>query len=127
MTRKKKIEGLGGWLILPIIGLFISVPAILLDIIFTASIYKFDSLVAIFYTIDIVLFVWIIVTLIAIFKKKKYAPNVMISFLIGNIVIQLGLSAYVMDYSSVLGPVISAAIWIPYFVLSERVKNTFVN
>jgi len=123
---KEKLKGIGGWLILPIIGLFVSIPILLYDIISTLSLYEMDSLLGFSLFIDGAFIVFIIITLIAMFNKKKYLPKLMISFYLANFILQLVLSMITEEYDSFLQSLISAAIWIPYFVKSQRVKNTFV-
>lgn len=124
---KEKLKGLDGWLILPIIGLFISIPILLYDIVSTLGLYEMDFFIGFLIFIDIVIIVFIIVTLVAMFNKKKYLPKLMISFYLTNIILQGVLAFLIEDYSGVIPPLITGAIWIPYFIKSERVKNTFVN
>lgn len=123
---KEKIKGLGGWLILPIIGLFISIPVLLYDLLSTNALYEFDFYIGLLSLLDIILLAWVIIALFSIFNKKRYAPQIMISFYIANIVIQLVIAFLIDDYSGVAVPIIGGAIWIPYFIYSERVKNTFI-
>lgn len=120
-----KLKGIGGWLILPIIGLFLSIPVLLYDLLSISTLYEFDFYIGLLSFLDIVLIAWIIVALFSIFNKKKYAPQVMISFYVANIIIQLVIAFLIMDYSGLVAPIVSGAIWISYFIKSERVKNTF--
>lgn len=155
-------NGLGGWLVLPIAGLFVtgysdlqelkSGGVILFDRDFWAAFFQQDST---FYTsiwmpvilfgivAQVVLLVAKVSALIGIFRKKKYVPFLMISICgLGVIlaVIDLVLGRY---FFSLIDPlayegflpesikklvtsVTVAAIWIPYFIKSERVNNTFI-
>ena len=121
-----KLEGIGGWLILPIIGLFISVPILLYDLLSVNAIYEFNFYIGLLSLLDIILLVLVVIALFSIFNKKKYAPKIMISFYTANIMIQLVIAFLIEDFSGIIAPIIGGAIWIPYFIKSKRVKNTFV-
>lgn len=92
---------------------------------------------------NIILIVFIIVLLILLSMKKKIFPPLMIIFLLSHFIIETILAFatynvltsipyYEMNelktalYSSLLGAIIGCAIWVPYFFVSKRVKNTFV-
>lgn len=124
---KKKIKGLGGWLILPIIGLLISIPILLYDLLFTNAFYEFNFYIGLLSFLNIILLIWATIGLFSIFNKKKYTPQIMISFYIANIIIQLVLSFLIENFIVIIQPIIIGVIWILYFIRSERVKNTFIN
>jgi len=123
---KQKLKGIGGWLIFPIIGLFISIPILLYDLLSTNVLYEFSFYIGLLSFLDIILLVLVVVALFSIFNRKKYAPQIMISFYIANIMIQLVIAFLIQDGGGLLYPIIGGAIWIPYFIVSKRVKNTFV-
>ena|SRR3989338_9541726 len=124
---KGKITGLGGWLILPIIGLFVSICVLLYDLLsLSVNEYEFDVYIGLLSFLDIILLIWAAIALFSIFNKKKYTPQIMISFYIANIIIQLVIASLIEDYSEVFFPIVAGAIWISYFITSERVKNTFI-
>ena len=124
---KEKIKGIGGWLLIPIIGLFITLLIILYDLLSLNSIFEFS-----FYTglitffLDMIILILAIVALFSIFNKKKYTPQIMISVYTVNIMISLSLAFLIEDFSIMWSPIIGVSIWIPYFIYSKRVKNTFV-
>ena len=105
-------KGLGGWLILPIIGMFLSILIISFEILS----YTDDLLVVI---LDLAIILLTAYTLYLIFNKKKKAKT----WTIITFVIYLALN--VMNYQ--FPYVIGNFIWIVYFLVSKRVKNTFVN
>lgn len=121
------IKGIGGWLVLPIIGLFYSLVIILYDLLSTNALYEFNSYIALLSFLDLVLLLWTIVALFFIFNKKKGTAKVMISLYMANIIIFSVISFLVEDYEGIFPQIIGSAIWISYFVNSKRVKNTFVN
>lgn len=151
------VSGLGGWLILVQIGLYLTM--ILLTVqLFQHSLPAFRSdtwevltsltsqyyhplwePVLIFEAIYNVLFLFFcIFILINFYGKKSTLPRLMIIFysvslIIGVIdyllVIQIPLASELEDGSSlrdIVKSVITCAIWIPYFMKSERVHNTFI-
>lgn len=122
---EKKLQGLGGWLIFPIIGFIIAIPVYFLYIFLRISelIQSFFVLTLILYIILICLF---IVTLVFAFTKSKKAPLFFIitfwtQYFVLNILawILIGFS------SSVIIGLSAPIIWTLYFIKSKRVKNTF--
>jgi hypothetical protein len=125
---KKKIEGIGGWLILPTIGLFFSgLVWVLSFFIWGFLVIKEFSLYNLtFFLISIILGFLTIYTLILEFKKKKEFPQWVIITLVAGVVATLILSVFDGQYSDLISSIAGAAIWIWYFSVSVRVKNTFV-
>ena len=123
---KEKVKGIGGWLIFPIITLFVLVFVLLYDLRSVNIIYELDFHKGLISFLDISFLIFAGVALFAIFNKKKYAPQIMISFYIANIVIQLVIAFLIGNFSRITAPIIGGAIWVPYFICSKRVKNTFV-
>lgn len=80
-----------------------------------------------------------IILAVLFFQKSSRTPNIYIAFLGLNIIFLLGdyfiadliPTIAAMDDSDsmkeIMRSVIAATIWIPYFLVSKRVKNTFVN
>lgn len=153
------ISGLGGWLILVQIGLFVSVIGGFISI-FTKIIPTFDPAVwevlttpgtewyhplwgplVVFETIfAIASLVLVIYLLICFYLKKSFVPRLFIILYAGNLMVTVIDSVLmsiihnatgIMDestslFSDVIRNAITCAIWIPYFLKSERVANTFV-
>jgi len=152
----KSYKGIGGWLILPLIGLFVALirlPLLILkDLvpIFTeghwnalttpgshvyhplwASLIIFESVG------NIVFLIFAIILLVLFFRKSRLLPKLMISYLILNLMFVVGdfffadLIPAVAEHSNSqsakeLGrSIIGAVIWVPYFLVSKRVKQTF--
>jgi len=116
--EEKKIEGIGGWLIIPIIGFFLTIALQLVDFL-DSWIYYYLEDVVIYMAGNLFLIAFATVALIMIFLKKKEAKTWAI--------VTLSISALSnLVYASYIGA-IAGFIWIMYFLKSERVKNTFVN
>ena len=151
-------EGIGGWLILPLIGLLFT-PLAALATLFTHNIPPFTEghfstltnpafenyhplwgVVLVFEPIGTVVVgtmaVWAIVLM---FRKVRGFPRFMIALYVTNIVIvfidtvlcyQLPVLAEE-SAPAMLGQLvrnlIAAAVWIPYMLISKRVRNTFVH
>lgn len=89
-------------------------------------------------TADLVLVAASIYVLVLFFGKKRRLPRVMIGWLVAMVAVQVvdmllamqipaaAESTEPSDYRDLIRAVIACAIWAPYFALSRRVKNTFV-
>ena len=73
--KEKKIEGNGGWLIFPIIGLFVTIFILLEDISWATSNYHMDSFIIFLICIDLILIVLAVVCLFLIFNKSKHTKK----------------------------------------------------
>ncbi|WFR62329.1 DUF2569 domain-containing protein [Paenibacillus amylolyticus] len=155
--RPLGVSGLGGWLILVQIGLFLTVIFLAAQLIQfslpTMTTETWELLtseqsdyyhplwgpVIIFETVYNALFlVFGIYTIIALYSKKSIFPRLMIMFYsvslaVGIIdyllLLQIPMARELEDGSSLrdIGrSALACAIWIPYFIKSERVHNTFV-
>lgn len=124
MDKEEKLEGIGGWLILPTIGLFL-----------VAGLFSFLAIgygLIIETSIDLLLFLIFILmagisiyTLILEFRKSKSFPTWFIFYLWFSVFVVIMLSITDGDYSEVLGIIIFSIIWTWYTNVSIRVKNTF--
>ncbi len=147
---------IGGWMILPAIGLVLT-PFILLYQIATTGFfsseiwtvfkeagYKNANLLTIYTGIEfiynIVFLVFTILLLILFFTKRTSFPKLIVIFYASNVVVPIIDHLLINSalphelitpgedasfYGEVTKSIIGAAIWIPYFLISERVKNTF--
>lgn len=150
-------RGLGGWLIIPLIGLIIALVKMLLALfqiylpIFQDGTWSiitnaeseyyhplWGPLVISEMVINIGLVIFCGYLLYLFFTKQRLFPKFFIIYMIINVVFLIS-DTYVASLipsvaeqrSNGIDPdlgraVIGAAIWIPYFLLSKRVKNTFV-
>jgi len=156
-TENGDPRGLGGWLILPLIGLFVLpirfVASLINDflpifqegyweILTTPGTEAYHHLWAPLITFEIVgnafFIIFDIILVFLFFTKSHRLPTLMIAFLSLNLLFVVSdfffanlipAVAAESDPESVkeLGrAIIGAMIWIPYFLVSKRVKNTFV-
>ena len=114
-------EGIGGWLILPAIGLVLSPIRLLFYLCLAMSMYGPTLLGVGTILIDLAFMCYIIFVAIIFFLKKRWTPAAVVLLLIVNLVISLSTGEIaIMARATVVG-----AVWIPYFMVSKRVKNTF--
>lgn len=141
-ANQKSLQGIRGWLILPAINLTLGVIMGIYTLVVTARHFseiaasEYGSLFIVEIALDTALFLLLVYATVLFFRKKRRAPAVIITYFALNFVeanvvvvveIFLGLSNFVLDnLDSVIHSLFSAAIWIPYFVISKRVKATFV-
>lgn len=144
-------RSIGGWLVLPSIGLVIT-PFVLIYQIFSSEYfssgiwqgfelggYENAQFLTIYLGFEIVynvfFLVFTILAIILFFNKRTSAPKFMIFFYGINLALTI-VESFVMNQtglpdptgaSDIIKSIISAAIWIPYFLKSKRVKETFVN
>jgi transglutaminase-like putative cysteine protease len=146
---------IGGWLVLPLLGLLFT-PLIIIYRLFSDDSYFNQTVwnkvtmpggegyhqlfapILIFEVISYALiFVFCILLLFMMLNNKRSFPKYIITFYILNVVIliisvaganhitnELNLGAASQGYE-VFKSFIQGAIWIPYFLISERVKETF--
>ncbi|WP_339308958.1 DUF2569 domain-containing protein [Paenibacillus sp. FSL k6-2145] len=155
--RPLGVSGLGGWLILIQIGLFVTVILLAVQLFqqiiptFTTETWEMLTSkqsdyyhplwgpVLVFEMVYNTLFLlFSVYTIFAFYSKKAILPRLMIIFyglslIVGIIdyllLLQIPLAKELEDGSSIreiAKSVITCAIWIPYFIKSERVHNTFV-
>lgn len=138
-----KLVGIGGWLILPAIGLvlgpLLGIPLLL----FALTQYEavaaagFGGLFVLELGVQALSILMLIYAASRFFPKKSDAPMVMIMIIAAGVFLQgfllmVELNSGAEEFAAESGKqlvrsIISAAIWIPYFNISKRVKATFVN
>jgi VanZ family protein len=157
-SKEKSLKGIGGWLILPLLGLILS-PLRLIYMVYedlwpifspdywedltspTSQLYHpLWSRVLIFEVAgNVTIFLLGLAALVAFLKKSRKAPRLIIMWLLLALIFA-GADYYFRGYipgaaeqydtiflSELWRTGITAAIWIPYFLISKRVKATFVN
>lgn len=148
------VTGIGGWMVLPMIGLFISPLRILYDIydsgswFFQASLYVpqlevkskplFQLYILFFQFQAIAMLGLVLITLVLFLNRRTSVALLMKVIYIGSVVfLFLDMVLYEwLDLQTLFGEAydardlgrafFSAAIWVPFFSLSERVRTTFV-
>ncbi|ENR5392937.1 TPA: DUF2569 domain-containing protein [Providencia rettgeri] len=151
---RQELTGIGGWLILPMLGIVLSL------IILPFSIYEqnvqvieywieltdpqsssfiplFKELIYFEVLGNVILYATLLFLSYVFFTKKKLTIKIYIFFQIFSLVltvtdiilasILLDLEVEASDIKDIFRALIACAIWIPYFLVSRRVKNTFVN
>jgi hypothetical protein len=147
-------SGIGGWLILPILGLFVA-PLRMLTLMrdydgISDALPLLGTAQAAFVVVEIginllLLGVAPIVLLVLLFKQLKLFPKMYIVWAIAGVVFQIvDVTAAGVLFQDVFGEngvalldpetvreilrsLFTAVIWAPYMAASRRVRNTFVN
>lgn len=139
--EEMKLTGIGGWLILPIIGLSLSV---LFNFLASFAAYALsnnvvevpDYLVPILnfeVVINFLFAIACIIALVLLIKKKRIFPKIVIGIYVASclfvIIDTMWISSTGSDISYLISGIVrvilTACIWIPYFLISKRVKYTF--
>ena len=124
------LVGFGGWLLLPVIGLFLGGLLYLIAIpstIFLLSAEYSINLIVVLVGFVVMLLVEIYV-LVIFLKKKKEAPNYYIGLIwLGVIIGIINVFFSSTKIGSVFSGIVGGVVWTAYFMKSRRVKNTFVN
>ncbi|EKP2071112.1 DUF2569 family protein [Salmonella enterica] len=142
----KQFRKIGGFLFLPLIGLFVTAFSYLVamteafktltthywNFTWDAKAFFISSLI-----IYIVMFFFGVFVISLFFKKKKSLPRIYIYFLIA-IIVTITINTYLLhilipdvkigynEIAPIIRNIITAFIWIPYFIISVRVKRTFI-
>jgi len=146
---RNDLNGIGGWLILPAIGLaispFMSLFGIVTDIMLLTGNHpslfanhpSLTSLLTFEVLINTAFLVAVIYLNVLFYTKNRIFPKCIIAFYAAQCFLMLAdhLAATAVFPSADLSPsviaivrsFIGAAIWIPYFLNSKRVEATFVN
>lgn len=139
--QQTELKGISGWLIIPAIGLVLApISASISFFMGISMIQSFapeltnDPRLWLIGSIDILMIIAGIIVAFLFFKKRRSAIKFIIWLMVASILanlIEVFLNASMfneMDYETIK-PFIHAsvygAIWIPYFIKSKRVKNTF--
>ncbi len=139
------LEGIGGWLILVAIGLavapFRSMHGIYVDLHvlygskfqYALSLHHGLAGLILYEAVTNSFFLFALITLNYLFyDRRKTFPSLMITYLAVQLVLGLIDHLAALQFSThqsptaVLGNFVAAAVWIPYYLKSERVKATFV-
>ena len=146
-SAPSELSGIAGWLILPAIGFAIGPP-----ILIGATVWRLWSITpelsvieadypgysnALWGTesLNIVFAAFVIYVAILFFKKRRTARWLAILFFLVNFTLTVVECSwftsidewfFVDTYQPVFSSFISMMIWIPYFIFSKRVKNTFI-
>ena len=145
-------KGFGGWLVIPILGLIITPPFILYSL-FTwfsplldekirtdvfSGLSKGQMFLAYELVSSLIMLALAVVCLVRLKRHSRKFPSLMITFLCVNFAAHLGSAIVtVWYYDSIgmsppgragqgsFGSLLGILIWVPYFIRSKRVKNTF--
>jgi hypothetical protein len=139
----QKLVGIGGWLVVPAIGLVLAPIIMVVSLVMSVGLasdvarqgYGGIHALEMLYAFGMLIF--IIYAAMRFFGKRSNAPSIMIALYVVQLVsegvllmIELGADAEPFAIESgkaLVRSAMGAAIWIPYFRVSKRVKATFVN
>lgn len=141
-TAGSRLAGIRGWLLLPAIGFVIGPLGELLSVFALLKLSsEFERARAgnellVLTLLKIGMLVYMIAVAVAFFQKRKRAPSACMRLLLAQVVVSF-VEVVIEQHAGALGlvqlqirvflvSVLQAAIWIPYFKWSKRVKATFV-
>ena len=146
--------GIGGWLILPMLGMFATLGVQLIGLTKLGDVFGHldalsslqSNMIVLEFCINLVLFLAAPIALLVLFfnKDRKFPRSYIIWQIVGSAFVvldlMLGYALFAQAYEasgtpffdsttirSLLSSVVGVCIWIPYMMNSVRVKNTFVN
>jgi hypothetical protein len=135
--------GIGGWLILPAFGLVLAPIMTIIDVILSIQLMPdvqragYGGIHAVNILAEMGMLGFLIYAATRFFGKRADAPRTMIALYVAQLAVAAALlcvevAADAVPYAAESGKAlvkngIGAAIWIPYFRNSRRVKDTFVN
>ena len=129
---QKRYDSIGGWLVLPAIGLILT-PIIGPILVFTdmSSIGNvqgiYQTIIVMNSIVQIILSIAAVILAVFFFQKKKFIPQWMTAFYLTNAIWVL-LVGFMTSFAVIdVRSIIFSSIWAIYFAKSERVKGTFVN
>lgn len=128
--KKKNVKGIGGWLIIPTIGLFLGAfvwVALFLLYGIIILLGESDLLAISYFLVSLIMSFLTIYSLVLEFGRKKEFPKWITITYISGFLATIILSLVDGDFSDVYGSTLGTIIWVWYFYVSVRVKNTFVN
>jgi hypothetical protein len=126
-TSVKEAEGqIAGWLLLFAVGLVIGIPVTVLDV--ATSYQSGDVGEIIAATVGAVV---VIVTTVVFFQRSRWAPRLMIGLLAFDalasaFVVAVDGEPWMAAKRRLVWAMLMALVWIPYFLISKRVKATFI-
>ncbi|MBW3017005.1 DUF2569 domain-containing protein [Candidatus Woesearchaeota archaeon] len=124
----KTPKGIGGWLILPTIGMFLAalIYVVLALVYSVVMCINFTATYAMMFVISVIMSVLVIYAIVLELKKKKAFPKAFIAVMWIGVGLGIVMSLIDGDFSSIMRDSVSSALWTLYMVKSKRVKNTFV-
>lgn len=144
-TTQTDLKGIGGWLILQAIGLAIA-PLMSLQGVFTdlrilnGAAYQpglhakpeLALLILFEASTNVIMFLALIGLNVLFYRTRRAFPRWIITFLVGAFLVTLcdhlwAVQFLPTNWTAVLQRLVAAAIWIPYFLQSRRVQQTFVH
>ncbi len=126
-----------GWLLLPALGLVLGIGRGAIECLGLLRSIRAEPAVeaVVGFIFGMVFLSFSVAVAVFFFTKHRWAPWLYIALLAGNVLV-IGLSvllilvageSIVESATQLTRSVVTAAIWIPYFIKSRRVKLTFVN
>ncbi len=154
VVYSQELKPLGGWMVLPMIGMHLTPILLLYHLItfgffdqamwqnldFLSDSFSLKFLIAAEFAYNMGLLVLAVLIVVLFYKRRSSFPRMITLFYIVNLVGQ-GLDTWIVVafypelytdaetaalYKDVAKAVFAAIIWIPYFNLSTRVKETFI-
>ncbi|NLF31292.1 MAG: DUF2569 domain-containing protein [Planctomycetes bacterium] len=131
---------IGGWLVVPAVGLVVAlvetVAGVVIPLVNRGRYAEQGGILLVDLVVSAGVILWLLLAAFRFFARKSRAPETMIAVMITYVGAQaalIGLSFMLSAgvsataWGSLLAGAAFAVVWVPYFLVSRRVKRTFVN
>jgi len=117
-AEKEALTGISGWLILPAISLVANLGIGIIGIAVNWS--QLSATAPRVSLSDTAYLTFTLLVAVAFFRKRPFVPKLMVVWILAAVGLTIAENAGLLFQG-----IVATAIWVPYFLVSRRVRNTF--